>query len=125
MAKQEFKALADVMARAAGAGKRTQPMPSAAEIFERQSQFRTQGRKGCKLRQIYVKLTPDNLEYTNVLARASGRTRSQFLNVILDNYRAEHPELVELARRIKDEATALLDASECVKPIEVDHDVQV
>lgn len=70
---------------------------SPQEQAERMAELRTQGRKGCKAVRINMAFTPDNHEFIKVLARASGRTMTEFTNLVIAAYRGEHPELMEQA----------------------------
>lgn len=70
---------------------------SPQEANERAAQLRTQGRKGCKAIRINMAFTPDNHEFIRVMAKASGRTMTEFTNDIIAAYRAEHPEFMEQA----------------------------
>ena len=64
--------------------------------------MRTQGRKGCKAIRINMAFTPDNHEFIKVMARISGQTMTQFTNLVVERYRAEHPELYDQAKAIID-----------------------
>lgn len=70
---------------------------SPQEASERAAQLRTQGRKGCKAVRINMAFTPDNHEFIKVMAKASGRTMTEFTNDIIAAYRAEHPEFMKQA----------------------------
>lgn len=71
---------------------------SPQEAAERAAELRTQGRKGCKAIRINMAFTPDNHEFITVMARASGRTMTEFTNQVIEAYRNEHPEFMEQAR---------------------------
>lgn len=74
-----------------------QTTASQEEQAERMAEMKTQGRKGCKAIRINMAFTPDNHEFIKVLARASGRTMTDFTNLVISAYRREHPELMEQA----------------------------
>lgn len=67
---------------------------SPEEAAERARALKTQGRKGCKAVRINMAFTPDNYEFIRVMARASGRTMTQFANLVIEAYRREHPEIL-------------------------------
>lgn len=75
---------------------------SQEEAAERAAELRTQGRKGCKAIRINMAFTPDNHEFIKVMARISGKTMTQFTNLVVERYRAEHPELYDQAKAIID-----------------------
>lgn len=67
------------------------------EVAERAAALRTQGRKGCKAIRINMAFTPDNHEFIKVMAKATGRTMTEFTNDVITAYRKEHPEFMEQA----------------------------
>ena len=71
---------------------------SPQEQAERAAELRTQGRKGCKATRINMAFTPDNHEFIRVMAKASGKTMTEFCNLVITAYQKEHPELLEQAR---------------------------
>jgi hypothetical protein len=75
---------------------------SPQEAQERMEQLKTQGRKGCKAIRINMAFTPSNHEFIKVLARATGRTMTDFTNLVIEAYRNEHPELMEQAHTFLD-----------------------
>lgn len=75
---------------------------SPTEAAERAAELRTQGRKGCKAIRINMAFTPDNHEYIKVLAKITGKTMTEFTNLVIEGYRTEHPEIFEQAKAIKD-----------------------
>jgi hypothetical protein len=75
---------------------------SPQEAQERAAQLKTQGRKGCKAVRINMAFTPENHEYIKVLAKATGKTMTEFTNLVIERYRTEHPELYEQAKAIID-----------------------
>ena len=70
---------------------------SPQEQRERADNLQTQGRKGCKAIRINMAFTPDNHEFIKVMAKASGRTMTEFANLVIEAYRREHPEIMEKA----------------------------
>ena len=72
---------------------------SPEEKAEREAAGRTQGRKGCKKPGTHLNLllTPDNREFVKTMARASGVPMGEYINNILDQFRAAHPEYMEKA----------------------------
>lgn len=73
------------------------PTASPAEQEARKEALQTQGRKGCKAIRINCAFTPSNHQFIKVLAKASGRTMTEFINLVVEAYRREHPELMEQA----------------------------
>ena len=70
---------------------------SPQEAQERAQDLKTQGRKGCKATRINMAFTPDNHEFIKIMARATGRTMTEFTNDVIAAYRKEHPEFMEKA----------------------------
>ena len=70
---------------------------SPQEAAERAAQLKTQGRKGCKAIRINMAFTPSNHEFIKVMAKATGRTMTEFANDIITAYRSEHPEFMAKA----------------------------
>lgn len=70
---------------------------NAQERKERAEELRTQGRRGCRAVRINMAFTPGNHEFIKVMARASGRTMTEFTNLVIAAYRKEHPEIMEQA----------------------------
>lgn len=67
------------------------------EAAERASAMKTQGRKGCKAVRINMAFSRENHEFIKIMARASGKTMTEFTNLVIAAYRNEHPELLEQA----------------------------
>ena len=76
---------------------------SPQEAQERAAELRTQGRKGCKATRINMAFTPENHEFIKVMARLTGKTMTEFANLVVERYRNEHPELYEQAKAIIDQ----------------------
>ena len=70
---------------------------SPQEVTERQEALQTQGRKGAKAIRINMAFTPSNHEFIKVMAKATGRTMTEFANDVITAYRSEHPEFMEQA----------------------------
>lgn len=75
---------------------------SPQEAAERMAALKTQGRKGCKATRINMAFTPENHEFIKVMAKASGRTMTEFANLVIAAYRNEHPEIMEKAQGFLD-----------------------
>ena len=76
---------------------------SPQEAQERAAELRTQGRKGCKATRINMAFTTENHEFIKVMARLTGKTMTEFANLVVERYRNEHPELYEQAKAIIDQ----------------------
>ena len=76
---------------------------SPQEAAERAAQLKTQGRKGCKAIRINMAFTPENHEFIKVMATISGKTMTEFANLVIERYRTEHPEIFEQAKAIIDQ----------------------
>ena len=72
------------------------------EQAERAAAMQTQGRKGCKAKRINMAFTPGNYEFIKVMAKASGRTMTEFTNLVIAAYQREHPEIMEQAHGFLD-----------------------
>lgn len=70
---------------------------SPQEVTERQEALQTQGRKGAKAIRINMAFTPSNHEFIKVMAKATGRSMTEFANDVITAYRSEHPEFMEQA----------------------------
>ena len=82
--------------------KQQQTTASKEEQAERKAALKTQGRKGCTATRINMAFTPENHEFIKVMARASGRTMTEFTNLVIEAYRMEHPEIMAQARAFLD-----------------------
>lgn len=76
---------------------------SPQEQAERAAQLKTQGRKGCKAVRINMAFTPENHEFIKIMAKISGKTMTEFANLVVERYRDEHPEIYEQAKAIIDQ----------------------
>lgn len=84
-------------------GRGTQPEAEAAEKEERAREGKTQGRKGCKAARINMAFTADNYEFIQFVSHYKGMNLTQFVNDVLDQYRAEHAEAYKRARAQSEE----------------------
>jgi hypothetical protein len=76
------------------------PEEQAARIEQR----KTQGRKGCHLpgQRLNLLLDPDNHEFIKIMSKATGRSMTEFTNLIISAYQKEHPEIMKQAREFLD-----------------------
>lgn len=113
-----FRSVTDAIGLAAGTAraKGGQTTATPKEQIERANAYRTMGRKGCRIKKLYVSLTPDNVLFLDVVAKATGRTRTTMINDILTGYRQAHPQLFEAAK-------ALTEQLQGIDPI-LDSDLQ-
>lgn len=86
----------------ATSSKGQQGTASPQEQAERQAELKTQGRKGCKAIRINMAFTPENHEFIAVMAKASGRSMTEFANLVIAAYRREHPEIMAQAQEFLD-----------------------
>ena len=84
----------------ATSNKGQQGTASPQEQAERAAQLRTQGRNGCKAIRINMAFTPENHEFIKVMAKISGKTMTEFTNLVIERYRTEHPDIYEQAKEI-------------------------
>ena len=84
--------------------KKEQKPVTPEEKAEREATGATQGRKGCKKpgKRLNLLLSPDNHEFVEIMARATGRSMTDLINDILTAYRNEHPEFLEKAESFLD-----------------------
>ena len=75
---------------------------SPQEAAERANNLKTQGRKGCKAVRINMAFTPENHQYIKIMAKVTGKTMTEFSNLVIERYREEHPELYSQAKAIID-----------------------
>jgi len=100
----EFKAsglkpgsrVSSAIAQATGRkGQQTTATPQ--EQTARAEAMKTQGRKGCKAVRINMAFSSSNHRFIKIMARASGRTMTEMVNLIIAGYQREHPELMDQA----------------------------
>ena len=75
---------------------------SPAEAAKRAESLQTQGRKGCKATRINMAFSPSNHEFIKTMAKASGRTMTEFTNLVIAAYQREHPEIMAQAQAFLD-----------------------
>lgn len=75
---------------------------SPQEAATRAAEARTQGRKGCKAPRINMAFTTANHQFIKTMAAATGRTMTEFTNLVIAAYRSEHPELEAQAADLLD-----------------------
>lgn len=68
------------------------------EVAERKEALKTQGRKGAKAVRINMAFTPSNHEFIKVMAKASGKSMTEFTNLVISAYQKEHPEIMQQAQ---------------------------
>lgn len=61
------------------------------------NEMKTKGRKGIKLPRINLAFSPDNYKYVKAMSRASGRTVTDFINIIIAEHRENNRNLYEQA----------------------------
>lgn len=76
---------------------------SPQEQRERASKLKTQGRKGCKAVRINMAISPENYEYIKIMSQITGKSMTEFCNIMFEAYRKQHPETFEKAKAILDE----------------------
>ena len=75
---------------------------SPQEIKERRENLATQGRKGAKAIRINMAFTPSNHAFVKTMSKATGRTMTEFTNLVLAAYQREHPEIMAEAQHFLD-----------------------
>lgn len=75
---------------------------SPAEAKERRENLQTQGRKGVKAARINMAFTDSNYEFIKVMSKASGKTMTEFANLVIAAYQREHPEIMAQAQAFLD-----------------------
>lgn len=75
---------------------------SAEEAEARREALQTQGRKGVKAIRINMAFRPSTHEFLKVMSKATGRTMTEFCNLVIEAYMNEHPEMLEQARGFLD-----------------------
>lgn len=86
----------------ATSNKGQQGTASPQEIRERQQALKTQGRKGAEAIRINMAFTPSNHQFIKVMSKASGKTMTEFTNLVIDAYQREHPEIMAQAQAFLD-----------------------
>lgn len=73
---------------------------SPEEQAERRAAGKTQGRKGCKATRINMAFWSDNHDFIKTMAKASGKTMTEYTNLVIERYRKEHPEVYNRAKAL-------------------------
>lgn len=68
------------------------------EKAEREAIGKTQGRKGCKATRINMAFWSENHEFIKTMARISGKTMTEYTNLVIAKYREEHPDIYQRAK---------------------------
>jgi len=77
-----------------------QQLVTPEEKAEREATGRTQGRKGCRAVRINMAFWTDNHDFIKTMARLSGKTMTEYTNLVIAKYREEHPEIYERAKAL-------------------------
>lgn len=70
------------------------------EKAEREASGHTQGRKGCKATRINMAFWSENHDFIKTMSRITGKTMTEYTNLVIANYRAEHPEIYDRAKAL-------------------------
>lgn len=70
------------------------------EKKERKSEMKTQGRKGCKAERINMAFSPENYEFIKICSKATGKTMTEFTNILIKKYREKDPSMIEKASKL-------------------------
>lgn len=73
---------------------------SPQEAAERREKMQTQGRKGVKAERINMAFSPSNITFIRTMAKASGVSMTEFVNLVIAAYQREHPEFMEQAQAV-------------------------
>ena len=74
---------------------------TAQEAQEFLSEMKTTGRKGLKAPRINMAFTPEMYEYIQTMARVSGMTLTDFVNLAMKQHKEEHKDLYEQAVKFR------------------------
>ena len=83
-----------------------QSTASPEEQASRAAELRTQGRKGCKSVRINMAFSSANYSFIKIVSRVTGQNMTQLTNAIIDQYRAEHPDVYEEAKALLEKIQA-------------------
>lgn len=100
---KDFSRTFEEAAKAAALAGREHEEASEEEKARRAKNGNTQGKKGCKVMRINMGFTSDNYEFIKIMSKVSGRTMTELVNALIENYRRQHPDMM-------DEAKAALDS---------------
>lgn len=73
---------------------------SKEEQAKRAAEMKTRGRKGCKAIRFNASFTPENHDFLVTMSSATGTSMTKFLNILVTEYRREHPDVVESAKKV-------------------------
>ena len=76
-------------------GRKTYDVEEAAAFMDA---GQTAGRKGVKLPRINLAFTPKVYDFVKVTARATGLTMTEYINMIIEQFMAEHQETYQQAK---------------------------
>lgn len=105
MAKKEFSPIGDrvdATIEQSTNTKRQKPTATPEEAAERQKNFKTQGKKGCKLIRINMGFTQENHDFIKVMAKASSRTMTKLVNDIIAEYKDTHSGMLDEIQAVID-----------------------
>lgn len=74
--------------------RRTYTEQEAAEALDK---MQTAGMKGVKLSRINMAFSPSNYDFVVTMSRVTGQNLTQFVNKVMDEYRAEHKDIYDKA----------------------------
>lgn len=77
-----------------------QQLVTPEEKAVREAEGRTQGRKGCKAVRINMAFWSENHDFIKTMSRISGKTMSEYTNLVLKRYREEHPDIYGKAKAL-------------------------
>lgn len=76
---------------------------SKEEAAERAASLQTQGRKGCKALRINMAFTPGNHEYIKTMAKMTGKTMTEYTNLVIERYRTQYDDKYAKLKEIIDQ----------------------
>lgn len=82
--------------------KKVQPPTSEAEKIQRKAEGRTKGRAGCYTDRINMAFTVDNYQFIKRFHKLRGENMTEFVNHIIDDYRAQHTKDFEAFEKFID-----------------------
>ncbi len=65
-------------------------------------QLKSTGRKGVKLPRINVAFAPDIYDYIKTMSIVTGKTLTEFVNIVLRQYMNDNMDLYEQAKKFRD-----------------------
>ena len=60
------------------------------------------GLGGVKMQRVNMSFSPQNYDYIKICSRGLGLNYTEFVNMVMDDYRANHNEQYELAVKLRD-----------------------